>query len=90
MTMKRVVLGTVRYVAGRAFIPVIEEVAGAEGTAGGCIARPLSLVILDEEEITIHPFGRDLSLTDLFSLIPELERTLAEARQSLSDRKPHS
>jgi hypothetical protein len=88
--MKRVVLGTVRFAAGRAFIPVIEEVAGVEGTVGGCIARPLSLVILEGEEITIHPFGRDLSLTDLFSMVPELEHTLAEARQSLSALKPHS
>jgi hypothetical protein len=81
--MRKLVLGPVKYAADRAFIPVIEVLADTGDAAGACFARLFSLIILEGEGASICPFDNDLSLSDLCSVVPELEQALTMARRSL-------
>jgi hypothetical protein len=81
--MKKVIVGSLRVTASRVFIPVVEETALTEDAAGVFFAHLLSLVVVERENVWVYPFSKKMSLSDLLSLIPELQRAIDEARTFL-------
>ena len=81
--MKKLIPGRVQYAAGRAFIPVIEEFAESVDSGGLFVAHLFSLIVVDPEGDSVHPFENSLTLADLLSRVPDLVRILEHARLSL-------
>ncbi|MDD1679600.1 MAG: hypothetical protein LUO93_10525 [Methanomicrobiales archaeon] len=84
--IKKVILGSVHYAAGRAFIPVIEEAAETQEMGGLFFARLISMVVLEGESAWVYPFDRNLSMEELVSIAPQLPHTIEETRKILGDR----
>lgn len=81
--MRELVIGPVRYAAERAFIPLIEEIAGTGDDSGIFFAHLTSLVILEQERVWVYSFNGESDLTDLLTSVPGLEQAIEEARKSI-------
>jgi hypothetical protein len=81
--MKKVLLGSARIAASRAFIPVIEETAEAGDASGVFFAHLHSLVVVEREGSWVYSFSEIIPLDDLISNVPGLRHSMEQTRELL-------
>ena len=80
----RLAVGSVRYAAWRAFIPIIEVRRLIHDSGASLHMSPFALVVIDDGGIVLYPFLEKSSFDDLKDRVPGLRDCVEKAQNRLN------